>query len=111
MSAQALALAIFVAIVGGLGIWLFGRPYTVHCGTSGVVFGYLGFLLLRSYFAEDALSIILTVIVGFMYGRTLTGIFPEEEGISWEGHFFGLIAGVLVASFLDSFKVMFPASI
>lgn len=100
----------FIALFSGLGIWLFGAPYTNHAGASGVIFGYLGFLLLRSYFTNDALSIVLTVVVGFMYGRILWGIFPEEEGVSWEGHLFGFMAGILVACFLDMFRVMLPAS-
>jgi membrane associated rhomboid family serine protease len=106
-----LILTVFTPLFSGLGIWLFGQPYTNHIGASDIIFGYLGFLLVRSYFANDALSIVLTIVVGFMYGRTLWGIFPGEEGVSWEGHFFGLIAGVLVASFLDVFRVMLPASI
>jgi len=104
-------LTTFTLLFSGLGIWLFGQPYTNHIGASDIIFGYLGFLLVRSYFANDSLSIVLTVFVGFMYGRSLWGIFPEREGVSWEGHFFGLIAGVLVARFLEVFQVMLPVSI
>lgn len=106
-------LTIFTPLFSGLGIWLFARPYTNHIGASDIIFGYIGFLLARSYFARDALSIILTVIVGFLYGNSLQGIFPDpdREGISWEGHFFGLIAGLLVASFLDAFQGIVSAPI
>ncbi len=100
----------FAVLIRGLGLWLFGRPNSVYIGASGVIFGYLGFLLLRSYFQTDSLSIVLTTIVGFLYGRQLWGIFPIEEGVAWDGHLFGLIGGVLAAGFLDAFKVMFPVS-
>lgn len=100
----------FTALFGGLGLWLFGRPHTNHIGASGVVFGYLGFLLLRNYFEGDSRSIVLAAIVGFLYGRHLWGIFPTQERVSWEGHLFGLIGGVLAARFLEVLKVMFLAS-
>ena len=102
-------ITIFITIFGGLGTWLLGRPYTVHVGASTVVFGYLGFLLIHSYFANDLLSIMLTLLVGFMYGNILWGIFPIDEGISWEGHLFGLLAGVLIAGFLQEFQFVLPA--
>lgn len=98
----------FAVLIGGLGLWLFGRPNSVYIGASGVIFGYLGFLLLRSYFQTDSVSIVVTAIVGFLYGKQLWGIFPIEEGVAWDGHLFGLISGVLAAGFLDAFKVMFP---
>lgn len=106
-------LTIVTPLFSGLGTWLFARPYTNHIGASDIIFGYIGFLLARSYFARDALSIILTVIVGFLYGSNLRDILPDPdcEGISWEGHFFGLMAGLLVASFLDAFHGVFSASI
>lgn len=108
---QFFILTAFIPLFSGLGIWLFGKPYTNHIGASDIIFGYLGFLLVRSYFADDALSIAIAAIVGFLYGQTLWGIFPEREGISWEGHFFGLMAGVLVASSLDAFQLLLTASI
>ncbi len=94
-------------LVGGLGTWMFGREYTSHIGASGIIFGYLGFLLLYSYVESDSLSIILSTIVGFLYGRTLWGIFPLYEGVSWEGHLFGLLGGVLAAGYMDILKPMF----
>ncbi len=103
-------ITVFTAIFCGFGIWLFGRPYTNHIGASGVIFGYLGFLLLRSYYEGNSLSIVLSAIVGFFYGRHLWGIFPVQEEVSWEGHLFGLIGGVLAARFLEVLKVMFLSS-
>lgn len=102
-------ITIFITIFSGLGIWLLGRPNTIHIGASGVIFGYLGFLLIHSYFTHDSLSIVLTILVGFMYGNFLWSIFPIEERMSWEGHLFGLLAGVLIASFLEEFQLVLPA--
>lgn len=98
---------VLTPLFSGLGIWLFGRPYTNHIGGSDVIFGYIGFLLLRSYFEDDLLSVVLSVIVGFAYGRTLLGIFTSEYKVSWEGHLFGLIAGMFIARFLVVLKPIF----
>jgi len=94
-------------LVSGLGTWMFGQEYTNHLGASDIIFGYIGFLLLYSYVESDSLSIVLSAIVGFLYGRTLWGIFPLYEGVSWEGHLFGLLGGVLAAGYMDILKPMF----
>lgn len=87
------------ALVGGMGTWLFGAP-GVHIGASGVIFGYLGYLLLRGYFERSALSIAISLGVGTLYGSLLWGVLPMQYGISWEGHLFGFLGGVVAARFL-----------
>lgn len=99
----------FTVVVGGFGVWLFGRPGP-HYGASGVIFGYLGFLLLSGYFQRDSLSIVLSTLVGLCYGRLLWLVFPIREGMSWEAHLFGFLGGVLAAGYLDVLKVMFSVS-
>lgn len=84
-------------LVSGLGTWLFGSPNSVHIGASGVIFGYLGFLLARGYFERNIPSIFLAIIVGVFYGGAIWGVFPTQAGISWEGHLFGFIGGILAA--------------
>lgn len=88
-------------LVGGLGTWLIGSPYSVHIGASGVIFGYLGFLLLRGYFERSVTAILFSVVVGFLYGGILWGVLPGQIGISWEGHLFGFIGGVIAARLLS----------
>lgn len=100
---------VFTALIGGFGVWLFGRPGS-HSGASGVIFGYLGFLLVNSYFESDSLAIVLSTLVGFCYGRRLWLVFPIRERMSWESHLFSFLSGVLAASFLDVLKGMFPMS-
>jgi membrane associated rhomboid family serine protease len=87
-------------LIGGLGIWLVGSPYSVHIGASGVVFGYLGFLLLRGYFERSMVAIGFSIVVAVLYGSTLFGLLPLQRGISWEGHLFGFLGGVLAAYLL-----------
>ena len=86
-------------LVSGLGVWLFGAS-GIHVGASGVIFGYLGFLLLRGYFERNFASIFLSLIVGVLYGGMIWGVLPTQLGISWEGHLFGFIGGVIAARLL-----------
>jgi membrane associated rhomboid family serine protease len=92
---------IISVVVGGLGVWLFGGRGTVHIGASGVVFGYLGFLLLRGYFERSAGSILFSLMIFVLYGGLVWGILPwQQRGISWEAHLFGFLGGVLAARLL-----------
>ncbi|XHU96605.1 MAG: rhomboid family intramembrane serine protease [cyanobacterium endosymbiont of Rhopalodia gibba] len=91
-------------IVGGFGVWLFGVPGSVHIGASILIFGYLGFLLLRGYFQRNFVSIFLSVIVSFLYGGLVLGMLPFHPGISWEGHLFGFLGGVLAAKLIANEK-------
>ncbi|NER24139.1 MAG: rhomboid family intramembrane serine protease [Symploca sp. SIO1B1] len=92
-----------IMLVSGLGVWLIGSP-GVHIGASGVVFGYLGFLLARGLFERNFLSIVLSLLVGSLYGSLIWGVLPIQIGVSWEGHLFGFIGGVLAARFLAKQK-------
>ncbi|MCT7967214.1 rhomboid family intramembrane serine protease [Laspinema sp. D1] len=87
-------------LVSGLGVWLFGSPGW-HIGASGLVFGYLGYLLSRGFFERNLPSILLSIIVGILYGGIIIGVLPIQAGVSWEGHLFGLIGGGIAAWWLS----------
>ncbi len=91
---------LWVAIIAGLGIWLTGATNSVHIGASGIVFGYFGFLLLLGWFERSPVSIARALIIAFIYGGLIWGVLPGQEGISWQGHLFGFIGGVVCASWL-----------
>lgn len=93
-----------VMLVGGLGTWLFAPSYTNHIGASGVVFGYLGFLLARGYFERSFGSILMSIAVGILYGGMIWGVLPGQIGISWQGHLFGFIGGIIAAQMLSKPK-------
>lgn len=81
----------------GLLAWLLGAPGSVHIGASGVIFGYLGFLMLSGWFARSPGSIALSVIVTLVWGGIVVGVVPGEAGISWQAHLGGFIGGVAAA--------------
>lgn len=91
--------SLITAFVSGLGTWLFGSP-GVHIGASGVIFGYLGYLLARGYFERSMTAIAMSLFVGTLYGSLIWGVLPTRVGISWEGHLFGFIGGILAARVL-----------
>ncbi len=92
---------VFCWMFSGVGIWLLGRPGTRHLGASGIVFGYLGYLLLRGYFERSPGAIAAAVVVGLLYGSALWGLLPLQRGKSWVGHGMGFLAGAIVARKLD----------
>ncbi|AFZ36164.1 Rhomboid family protein [Stanieria cyanosphaera PCC 7437] len=89
--------SIATMLVGGLGVWLFGAPGSIHIGASLLIYGYLGFLLLRGYFQKNLPSIVLSIVVFFLYGGLLWGVLPSRIGISWQGHLFGFVGGAIAA--------------
>lgn len=91
-------------LVSGLGVWLTGAPNSVHIGASGLIFGYFGFLLLRGYFERSFTSILVSLIVGLVYGSLIWGVLPQQPGVSWQGHLFGFVGGVLAAQILGRKK-------
>lgn len=92
-----LGVALAVALLGGLALWAFGRT-AAHIGASGVVFGLFGFLVVRGLYERRLTSIAITVFVTLTYGLSmLFGLVPLAGRVSWEGHLFGLLAGIVVA--------------
>ncbi|NEP48537.1 MAG: rhomboid family intramembrane serine protease [Moorea sp. SIO3C2] len=92
-------------LVGGLGVWLLGAPNSVHIGASVLIFGYLGFLLFRGFFERNLPSIFLSILVGFLYGGLVWGVLPSQPHVSWQGHLFGFIGGILAARLLAKRKL------
>jgi membrane associated rhomboid family serine protease len=97
-----------VWIIGGLGTWLIGNigappgVETTHIGASGLIFGWLTFLLVFGWFTRNVWEIIVGLVVLFIYGSVLLGVLPGTFGVSWQGHLCGAIAGVIAAYLLSS---------
>jgi membrane associated rhomboid family serine protease len=83
-------------LVGGFGTWLFGGM-GAHIGASGVVFGYFGYLVFRTVFDRRISSAVITLAVAGLYASAMAYSLIPAAGISWSGHFFGFVGGVLAA--------------
>jgi membrane associated rhomboid family serine protease len=91
---------LIVAVVGGLGTWLVAPANTVHIGASGIVFGYAAYLVARGVYSRSPVQIGVGLVVLAVWGTTLLRGLVPEDGISWQGHLFGAIGGVVAARVL-----------
>ncbi|MFT5470081.1 MAG: membrane associated rhomboid family serine protease [Verrucomicrobiales bacterium] len=103
-----------IVVVSGLAVWLLGRGsvgeglIVKHAGASLLIFGYFGFLVVYGFIRRSPLWIVVAIAVGLIYGASmLGGVVPGQDQISWEGHLFGLLAGVLAAYLLKKDKGKF----
>ncbi len=96
--ARSWQIVVGVILLGGLLLWLFGRAAD-HIGASGLVFGLITFLLVSGFLERRIVPLIVSLIVGFLYGWTLLwGIIPRiGSNISWDGHLWSAVAGGIVA--------------
>jgi membrane associated rhomboid family serine protease len=99
--ARVILVTVIVAVVGGLGTWLIAPSNTVHIGASGIVFGFAGYLVARGVFSRSPTQLLLGVVVVVVWGATLLQGLVPETGISWQGHLFGAIGGVVAARVLS----------
>jgi membrane associated rhomboid family serine protease len=83
-------------------VWVFSRTDGVHIGASGLVYGIASFLFFSGIIRRDPTTMVITLLVTFLYGGMIWGIFPEffpKERISWESHLMGLLCGLVLAWF------------
>jgi membrane associated rhomboid family serine protease len=92
-----LASTALIAVVSGAGVWFFGPPGTVTVGASGVIFGYLGVLLMRGLVERSWWNIAVGVLIALLYGWQLIGVLPGDERFSWQAHLFGFLGGLVAA--------------
>jgi membrane associated rhomboid family serine protease len=95
-TAEFLFVTLCCALAAGAGSWFFGETAR-HIGASGVVFGYVGYLLFRTAFDRRLLFMVVTVAVVLLYGSALLWSAVPRAGISWTAHVFGFLGGVLAA--------------
>jgi membrane associated rhomboid family serine protease len=92
-----LLVTLIVIGVSGLGIWLIAPEDTTHLGASGIVFGYAAYLLTRGIFNRAPLELAVGVVVALIWGTALLGGLAPQDGVSWQGHLFGAVGGVIAA--------------
>jgi len=96
--------AIIAILIGGLGTWLIAPSASIHIGASGLIFGFLGYLIFRGYFDRSWQAIAWSILVLFLYGGMLLGLLPTSMPVSWQMHLFGFIGGGLAAYLLSKSK-------
>jgi membrane associated rhomboid family serine protease len=99
-AARVALVTLITAVVSGAGTWLIAPEHTLHIGASGVVFGYASYLLARGIFNRDLVQLLIGAVVAAVWGTALLGGLEPQEGISWQGHLFGAVGGVVAARLL-----------
>jgi membrane associated rhomboid family serine protease len=80
----------------GLGVWIMGRE-ALHIGASGLIYSFTAFLFFSGIFRKYIPLIAISLLVIFLYGSIVWGIFPSDTKISWESHLMGFLSGLIIA--------------
>ncbi len=94
------AATLIIVLVTGSAVWVFGRSNAIHLGASGIVFGYLGFLLVKGFIEKRARWIAVSILLGFLYSGFMYNMLPSDRTVSWESHFFGFLSGIFASYIL-----------
>jgi membrane associated rhomboid family serine protease len=108
--ARFLAVTAVIMLTSGLGVWFTGDPGAIVIGASGVIFGYLGYLLARGLFERSWWNVAVALLIGLLYGWQLVGLLPSDERISWQGHLFGFFGGALGAVMFRRYRAVATAA-
>jgi membrane associated rhomboid family serine protease len=84
-------------ITSGIFAWLLTPIHYIVIGASGVIFGWITYLIVRGFLSRRWSHIILGLIIALAYGSVLLGVFPMSTGVSWQGHLGGAVGGILAA--------------
>lgn len=87
-------------LITGILVWVYARGDAAHIGASGVIYGLASFLFLSGILRKEKGLMVLTLLVTFLYGGLIWGIFPQlfpNQPISWESHLMGLLTGFILA--------------
>lgn len=99
-----LTITIEIMLVSGVLIWCFAKT-GLHVGASALITGYWSFLVCNMYYQGTSTAILLGAISLYYFIGILYGIFPAQKGVSWQGHMYGLLAGVLVSNHMLLFRM------
>lgn len=98
---------VVIGLIGGFGVWLLGPADVVTIGASGLIFGFVTYLITAGVLRRHWLDLLIALFVVIVYGSLLWGISPftVAPGVSWLGHLMGAIGGVVAAiAFADRSK-------
>lgn len=93
-----------IFFISGLCVWLGGRE-AWHIGASGVVYGLAAFHFTSGIIRNDLRLLTVSIVVVFLYGGMVWGMFPINPDISWESHLWGAMSGVLLALYYRKYQI------
>jgi membrane associated rhomboid family serine protease len=90
-----LGVSVLIIVVSGLGAWAISPTGLDTVGASGVIFGYLGYILVRGLFDRHRIDIVIGLVMALCFAYQFTALVPQNDGISWQAHAFGFAAGII----------------
>jgi membrane associated rhomboid family serine protease len=100
----ALEVFIWIYLASGFWVWIVGRE-AYHIGSSGLVYGLVMFIFWGGILRRNPRSLAISMIIFFLYGGMIYGLFPVNESISWESHIMGSVAGVFLAFYFKKVPI------
>jgi membrane associated rhomboid family serine protease len=100
-----LIVTLMITVLSGLAIWCIAKP-GIHLGASALITGYWGFLISNIYQNATLTTLILGVLSLYYFGGIFLGIFSTDKGVSWQGHLFGLLAGLGTSYLIKSYPTL-----
>lgn len=107
---HAISVTLGIIVIGGSLTWLLGRP-AIHIGASGLIMGYMGFILTESYMNRSPAAWIIGVVILYYLGSILLSLIPGDRKVSFEGHIFGFVSGVFLSVYPVDYFYPFASSI
>jgi membrane associated rhomboid family serine protease len=95
--ARWVASSLIIIIISGMTAWSLTPPHTIILGASGLIFGWLTYLLARGIWSRRPAQVVVAVIVLLLYGGLIWSVLPGSAGVSWQAHLGGAIGGVVAA--------------
>jgi membrane associated rhomboid family serine protease len=99
-----ITVTVFSTVIAGFGTWLIGMQNSNHIGASGIIMGYFGYCISIGFIEKKIFTIIFSIIIILSYGGMIFSVLPFQLGISWEGHLFGFLGGIIAALFIEKVK-------
>lgn len=93
---SSLRVIVIIYVLPSLLVWLFGRE-SYHIGASGIIYGLAAFAFFSGLIRRDTRAIALALLVTFLYGSLVWGVLPTRPNVSWEGHLFGGLTGIIAS--------------
>ncbi|MEU0791498.1 rhomboid family intramembrane serine protease [Amycolatopsis sp. NPDC005961] len=90
-----LGVSVLIIVASGLGIWFISPTSAVTVGASGLVFGYFGYIIVRGLFDRHPIDIVIGLVMALCFAYQFVSLLPTEEGVSWQGHMFGFVGGIV----------------
>jgi membrane associated rhomboid family serine protease len=95
--ARWVASSLIIIIISGMTAWSLTPAHTIILGASGLIFGWLTYLLARGIWSRRPAQVVVAIIVLLLYGGLILGVLPGSAGVSWQAHLGGAIGGVVAA--------------